>query len=86
MALSLDEHKDILSFYKINYNDKTSHQIYKTAEDILANKLCRCIQKVTNSVPKKDKKSPIAICKDSVLGKKGISIKDFKCKKTYTFI
>jgi len=81
MHLSLKEYKDILSFYNVNYYHKTKLDIYKTAEDILANKLCRCIHKISDSLPKKDYKSSIAICKNSVLGKKGVSIKGFRCKK-----
>ena len=85
MRLTIDEYKDILSYYDIDFSNKTHKQIYAAAEDILANKLCRCIQKVNKSLSKttrKKKNAAVAICKDSVLAKKGLSIQKFKCKET----
>ena len=49
--LNNNDYKKILKYYNINYtkNKKTNKKI---AEDILANKLCRCIK----AVKKKHKK------------------------------
>lgn len=93
MQLSIDEYKDILSYYDIDFSNKTKKQIYITAENILANKLCKCIQKVKKSLSKtkksrtkKNTQTAVAICKDSVLAKKGITIQKFKCKDKARFI
>ena len=53
----------------------TLKQTRDTALDILANKLCRCIKKVG------DNSTAIAICKNSVLAKKGLRNGRFTCKK-----
>ena len=92
MQLSIDEYKDILSYYDIDFSNKSKKQIYNTAENILANKLCKCIQKVKKSLSKTKKRSKkntqtaVAICKDSVLAKKGVKIQKFKCKEKARFI
>ena len=89
MRLTIGEYKDILSYYNIDISNKTHKQIYAAAEDILAKKLCRCIQKVNKSLSKRVKKNnnaAVAICKESVLAKKGLSIQKFKCKKNPRFI
>ena len=46
MNLSKSDYKTILSYYKISFARKSDLWIKKKAEDILANKLCRCIKKV----------------------------------------
>ena len=59
----------ILNYYDIPLEKNTSIQyIKKTAEDILANKLCKCIKKVDPTLKAESK--AIAICTDSVLRKK----------------
>ena len=75
-------HKDylaILSFYDKNASSMTKAQIKKTAEQMLADKLCRCIKKVRDG--NSDEKRAIAICTDSVLRKKNLRSYGFRCKK-----
>ena len=70
----------ILKFYKIKNIDKLSKkEIKKYAEDLLANKLCRCIKRVTKS-NKLPEPAAIAICKDSVIKRKNLKINRFTCK------
>ena len=70
----------ILNFYKIKNIDKLSkREIKKYAENLLADKLCRCIKKVikNNKLPQP---AAIAICKESVIKRKKLKINRFTCK------
>ena len=79
----------ILNYYDIPLEKNTSIQyIKKTAEDILANKLCKCIKKVKNSNADTNTDSQdanesrsIAICNDTIFRRKGIRHSTFTCKK-----
>jgi len=80
MNPAYEDYKTILKFYKIKNIEKLSKkEIKKYAEDILAEKLCSCIKKVTKS-NKLPEPSAIAICKDSVVRRKKLKINRFTCK------
>ena len=79
MNLTLSDYKTVLDYYSINYDKMKKNKIISSAEDILATKLCRCIKKVTK--PNEKEKRAIGICRNSVIRKKGISIRKFRCKK-----
>lgn len=76
-ALSTGDYKAILRFYEIDYSNMKNKNVKMLAESALATKLCRCIKKVDP----KDKARSIGICTDSVIGKKGLAIHGFTCKK-----
>ena len=78
MYLSNKDYLDILNYYKLESKNLNKKQIKKSAENILANKLCRCIKK-NDDYPKNESKA-IAICKNSILKNKDLKIYDFKCK------
>ena len=97
MRLSLSDYISILKFYNIDASHMKKGAIKQKAEAILAEKLCRCIKKVGKSLKnvkskenlsqknkgKNNKESrAIAICKNSILTKKNVSIAKFKCKGT----
>ena len=82
MNLSKSDYKTILSYYKISFARKSDLWIKKKAEDILANKLCRCIKKVKKK-SNLTEKSSIAICKNSIFTKRNIKSSKFSCKKKY---
>lgn len=75
--LSTRDYKAILRFYDIDYSRMKNKQVKIIAENALATKLCRCIKKVDP----KDEARSIGICTDSVVGKKGLAIHGFTCKK-----
>ena len=76
------DYLSILKFYNIKPNNLSLIDIKQTAENILANKLCRCIKKVDNYYKKNKKKNDIiGICKNSVFTKKKLNFHKFKCKK-----
>lgn len=79
-SLSNDDYKSILSYYKIPINENMSNDALKIkAENILVNKLCKCIKKVDKK--RKNESRAIAVCRNSVIQKKGFDIFKFTCKK-----
>ena len=85
MRLSLNDYKLILKYYNIDTSGMKNSTIRKQAEDILAEKLCRCIKAVDKTNFKKETKA-IAVCKNSVLNKKNLKISKFTCKKKKQFL
>lgn len=82
--LNKNDYLLLLKYYNVNSNGLSLSDIKNTAENILANKLCRCIKKVDNYYLKKNiikkEKDIIGICKNSVITKKNLKINKFKCK------
>jgi hypothetical protein len=86
ISLTNQDYQTILNFYKISFSSYNANQIKEMAEDILANKLCRCIKKVQKKNNLKKETKAIAICKNSVLKKKNIYSSTFKCKPKARFV
>jgi hypothetical protein len=85
--LSNDDYVAILKYYDVPLEKKISNTKIKTmAEDILATKLCKCIKKVQKKQRNLKEPRAIALCKTSVLHRKGIESGRFTCKKKATFI
>ncbi len=81
MKLSKQDYLDILNHYNIIYNKNLPiNLLRKSTENIVAQKLCRCIRKVKNNDVNKDEPRAIAICNNSVILKKNLGIYNFKCK------
>jgi hypothetical protein len=76
--LTRNDYITILKFYKKTYQSLTDKQLKKQAEHILAVKLCRCIHKVSKQT-RGNKEQAIAICRDSVLKKKGLQHFKYSC-------
>jgi hypothetical protein len=74
-TLTHADYRVVLNYYGVYNKKMTAKQTKTAALDILANKLCRCIKKVG------DDKQAIAVCKNSVLGKKSLKNGRFTCKK-----
>ena len=72
----------ILKYYSIDTKGMKNNECQKSAKDVLANKLCRCIKKIYTD----DESQAISICKNSIFTKKGLTVGRFKCKKTPSFI
>ena len=83
-SLNKDDYITILQYYDISYQDLTLFEMASKAEDILANKLCRCIKKVEKET--KNKKKAIAICTNSVLKQRNLKVYKYKCDKKIQFI
>jgi len=83
MKLTTQDYKDILLYYNIDIENLSKIQLINKAENILANKLCRCIKKIDPE--EKNLSKTIGICNYSVLKKKGIKPNKFSCKKKSKF-
>jgi len=80
MNLNKQDYIDILDYYNINTSyEYTLNKLKKKVENIIAKKMCSCINKVDNRI--KNKPYTIAICNNSVVQKKNLKIKGFTCKK-----
>lgn len=88
------DYEKILNYYNIPFSSsESSKQIKNKAEEILAEKLCKCIKKVkedsdSNNVnthaavdTDTDESRAIGICNDTVFRRKGIKHSAFTCKK-----
>jgi hypothetical protein len=76
MDLSLEDYKIILKHYNLEIPSNKSN-IKTKAENILAEKLCRCIK----AVDPKDEKKSIAICNKSLFSNRNLKKFRFTCKK-----
>jgi hypothetical protein len=100
MKLSREDYIKILDYYGIKHQGASLTTIKSKAERVLADKLCRCIKRVDNarsnksktsktktSKSKNDESRAIAICRDSVLKRKGITnAGKFSCKPKARFL
>jgi len=77
--LTLQDYKNILKYYKLPY-EGSYKEIKKEAENILSNKLCRCIKKVSGLEKDKNETRSIGICTKTIVGRKGFTRGKFKCK------
>jgi hypothetical protein len=66
---------NILKFYKLNI-PKSKRLLKQQAENILSEKLCRCIKKLE---PEYKAKS-VPICTESIFNRKGVKRGKFNCK------
>ena len=88
-VLKKNDYIKILDYYNIPIDSSdTSKKIKIKAEQILAEKLCKCIKKVKNSNADTNTDSQdanesrsIAICNDTIFRLKGIRHSTFTCKK-----
>ena len=74
--LNTIDYKKILRFYNVEI-PKSIKAIKSTAEDLIANKLCRCIKKIDT----KYKAKAIGICTRTIFNNKGFTRGKFTCKK-----
>ena len=65
--LTINDYKRVLEYYKISL-PMTNSLIKNAAEQILANKLCRCIKKVD----KNNEKRAIGVCTKTIFNSKCI--------------
>jgi hypothetical protein len=73
--LNRNDYKQILEYYNMNI-PKSNRLIKIAAENILSQKLCRCIKKVGV----KNEGRSIAICTKTIFNRKGLTRGKFKCK------
>lgn len=76
MELSNYDYTKIIKYYNIKKQKNITKKQH--AEDILANKLCKCIKKVLPY--SKNESNAIGLCRNSIYKKRGIDFYNFKCK------
>ena len=74
--LTIKDYNKILKYYKINSKKLSKKQKINKVHNILAYKLCKCINKVN-----KNKTISTPICRKSIFNKKKINFYNFSCKK-----
>jgi hypothetical protein len=75
-TITKSDYSKILNYYGVDVPKKNEELKHK-AEGILAKKLCSCIKKVGG--PKNESRA-IGVCTKTVLNRKGLSRRKFKCK------
>ena len=82
--LTNEDYKDILTYYKMEI-PKSKRLLKKQAENIMSEKLCRCIKKVKENKPTPiTEGQAIGICSKSIFNRKGFSRGKFRCQKNRT--
>lgn len=79
--LTNKDYISILTYYKIAI-PKSKKMLKKQAEDIMAEKLCRCIKKVDVQI--KNEPKSIGICSKTLFTNRGYSRSKFTCRKNRT--
>lgn len=79
-TLTHDDYLKVLDYYNIPM-PKTRMRVKKAAEQILAEKLCRCIKRVKRKQKSDNTREPVGICRTSVIYRKNLDIFRFKCNK-----
>lgn len=77
--LTNKDYVSILKYYNLNI-PRSKRLLKKHAENIMAEKLCKCIKKID---PVNEAKS-IGICTKTVFNRKGYTRGKFQCKKKQT--
>ena len=77
--LTIQDYKNILNFYHLPTQGSFKN-LKLQAENILSNKLCRCIKKIGSLDIHKDESKAIGICSRTILTNKGLTKGKFKCK------
>ena len=81
--LTNEDYINILTYYKMDI-PKSKRLLKKQAENIMSEKLCRCIKKVKKSNKKISEGQAICICTKMILNKKGYTRGKFRCLKNRT--
>jgi hypothetical protein len=76
VELTNKDYVSILKYYNLNI-PRTKRLLKKQAEQIMAEKLCKCIKKID---PINEAKS-IGICTKTIFNRKGYTRGQFQCKK-----
>jgi len=79
--LTKSDYIKILKYYNLNI-PKTNAEIKNAAENILSDKLCSCIKKVS---PTNEPKA-IGICSKTIFNRKNLSHGKFNCKKSRNIV
>ena len=77
--LNQKDYIKILEFYNKTI-PKSKRLLEEEAENILSEKLCKCIKKVENNVKMNNEARAIGICTKTIFNRKGLTRGKFNCK------
>jgi len=83
--LTNSDYEDILDYYNIEKPIKQNNTKV-LAEQILSNKLCRCIKSVGKQSNQENEQKNISICRKSVFSRKNLNFYKFKCRNKPRFL
>ena len=81
--LTNEDYINILTYYKMDI-PKSKRILKKQAENIISEKLCRCIKKVKQSNKNITEGQAIGICSKSIFERKGFTRGKFSCRNNRT--
>jgi hypothetical protein len=81
--LTNEDYINILTYYKMVI-PKSKRLLKKQAENIMSEKLCRCIKKVKKSDNTITEGQAIGICSKTIFNRKGLTRGKFSCRKNRT--
>ncbi len=85
--LTKNEYIEILKYYQKDIpTNLTVKELKDMAENLVAKKLCKCIKEINKDKHKDGENRSIAICKNAILLKKGITDSGFRCKVKKPYI
>ena len=85
--LTKNEYVEILKYYQKDVpNNLKIKELKQMAENLVAKKLCKCIKEINKDKHKDGENRSIAICKNVILLKKGITDSGFRCKVKRPYI
>lgn len=64
----------------LTFKYKTKNSRINQITNELADRMCKCIKAIQEKTPRLDEQRAIAICRSSVLKKRGVDLYTFKCK------
>ena len=81
--LTNEDYINILTYYKMDI-PKSKRLLKKQAENIMSEKLCRCIKKVKKSDNTITEGQAIGICTKTIFKNRGLTRGKFSCQKNRT--
>lgn len=82
MNLTNKDYQKIVKYYNIRKPANKTHK--QLGEEILANKLCKCIKSV--GITNNSESRAIAICRNSIFNNKNLGMYNFECKQKYKLL
>jgi hypothetical protein len=82
MNLTNKDYQKIVKYYNIRKPANKTHK--QVGEEILANKLCKCIKSV--GITNNSESRAIAICRNSIFNNKNLGMYNFECKQKYRLL
>lgn len=84
IQLSLKDYRTILQHYEVKHDGLSKTILREKSEQIINDKLCKCIKKVKKTLKTEKEQQPIAFCSKSILKNRNLKYYGFRCGKPGT--